>query len=396
MYSRDLSETFARFIKFPVIALLGPRQAGKTTIAKAYFKNHTYITLENAAMRDYIARDPLGFLAEYENPNGIILDEFQHVPEILSYIQIEADEKKRPGYFVLTGSQNFLMNQAVTQSLAGRVAILHLFPLSLHELLKNNLIDHSGQALFLGGYPRLYELQVAPQDIYPSYIHTYLERDIRQLVNVDNLRKLQTFMELCAGNIGQQVNIDDLAAHTGINRKTVDSWLSILEASYIIFFLRPHFKNFAKRLTKSAKLYFYDTGLAASLLGIRSQEELMKSHFRGAFFECMVIADFYKQYYNKGIEPRLYYWRDMNGRIEIDCLINVGARLIPVEIKSGATITTDYFNALDKWCALAEMAPKDGYVVYAGDVEQHGSAGTVIGWKHAATLIDEIEKKSYL
>lgn len=316
--------------------MLGPSQSGKTTLVKEYFSKYHYVTLEDPETLDEITQDPKKFLREHENSAGIIIDEFQHATQLLSYVQIESDEKDRPGYFVLTGSQNFLMNQAISQSLAGRAGILHHMPLSLAELAQSHSLPEAiDTTLIKGGYPAIYAKKFHPREVFPSYIRTYLERDVRQLVNASNLRTFQKFMKLCAGRVGKELNYEDLTTSCGINRRSVEQWLSLLEASYIIFMLKPYYNNFNKRLTKSPKLYFYDTGLASALLGIRSAKELSSSHFRGPLFECIIIADFYKQYYNLGLEPSLYYWRDLNGRIEVDCLIDLGVKVVPVEIKSG-------------------------------------------------------------
>ena len=394
-FKRDLSDSLLRFAKFPVVALLGPRQSGKTTLVRHVFKEHVFVNLEDPSMREFAIKDPNRFLREYENDHGIILDEFQYVLQILSYLQIIVDEKKRPGYFVLTGSQNFLMNQAITQSLAGRVGILTLLPLSEKERIENNLSsDDSNETILKGGYPRLYAEHFLPQELHPSYINSYVERDVRQLINVGNLRSFQNFMRLCAGRIGQLLNITDLAVSCGINRKTAEEWISLLEASYIIFLLKPYFKNYNKRMTKSSKLYFYDTGLACSLLGIRSAKDIRLSPFRGHLFEGLVISDFYKQYYNIAIEPPLYFWRDQNGRIEIDCLIDLGIKQIPIEIKSGETISEDFFRSLYQWNEIAKADPSYGYIVYGGELSQKRSAGNLVGWKKASNLISKIERTS--
>lgn len=391
-YKREQVTALRRYSKFPVVAILGPRQAGKSTLAKHTFKKHMFISLEDPDFREFAASDPKRFLREHENKYGLILDEFQYVPQLLSYIQVEVDEKKRPGYFVLTGSQNFLMNEQITQSLAGRVGILTLLPLSLKELVNNKLVDSPEQAIFNGGYPRLYAENFSPLDAYPSYIHTYIERDVRQLTNVGTMRTFQKFMALCAGRVGQQLNIADIATNCGVDRKTITQWLSILEASYIIFLLRPYFNNFNKRVTKTPKLYFYDTGIACSLLEIRSTKDLARSPFRGPLFESLIISDFYKQYYNYGWRPPLYYWRDQNGRIEIDCLVDKGVKLIPIEIKSGETIISDYFDGIKQWNELTESKTSLAYVVYGGILAQSRTVGNIVGWKSAGSLIEKIEK----
>lgn len=391
-FKRNLSQVLKRFAKFPVIAVIGPRQSGKTTLVKKVFKKHLFLNLEDPEMREFAEKDPRRFLSEHENKYGIILDEFQHVPNLLSYIQVKVDEQKRPGYFILSGSQNFLMNQEISQSLAGRVGLLTLLPLSIKEMIDSKLVSNNiDKAILNGGYPRLYAEKFLPSELYPSYIQTYLERDVRQLVNVVNLKKFQKFMKLCAGRVGQLLNVDDLAMNCGIARSTAEEWLSILEASYILFLLKPYFKNYNKRITKASKLYFYDTGVVCSLLGIKSQKDLALSHFRGHLFENLIISDFCKQYYNKGIEPPLYFWRDRNGRVEIDCLIDLGSGQIPIEIKSGETIVSSFFDSLSKWSSLSGIEAKDGYVVYGGKLVQNRNIGKVTGWKNASGLISKIE-----
>jgi uncharacterized protein len=392
---RNITKTLLRYAKFPVVGLFGPRQSGKTTLVKNVFKKHIYLNFEDPETRELAASDPKRFFKENENKHGIILDEFQYVPQILSYVQIESDEKKRPGYFVLTGSQNFLMNQAITQSLAGRIGILTLLPLSIEELKHNKRLPSSvDELIFNGGYPKIYTDKFSPGDLYPSYIHSYVERDIRQLVNVENLRTFQKFMQLCAGRIGQLLNISDIAMNCGINSRTADKWLSILQASYIIFLLSPYHENFNKRVTKTPKLYFYDTGLACSLLDIKNSSTLALSPFRGHLFESFIISDLFKQYFSLGTKAPLYFWRDKNGLIEVDCLVNLGRDLIPVEVKSGQTIVTSFFDSLAKWNDLAQTDPENGYVVYGGDAKQQRSAGNVIGWQSSGDLIEKLEKKN--
>lgn len=396
LFKRDLSEQLKTFSKFPVVGVFGPRQSGKTTLVQNVFKKHVYLNFEDPSIRSYAAENPREFLKEYENKHGIILDEFQYVPDILSYIQIESDTKDRPGYFILTGSQNFLMNQAITQSLAGRIAILNLLPLSINELQKNSLLpDTINELVFSGCYPRLYAKNILPTELYPSYINSYVERDIRQLVNVENLATFQKFMQLCAGRVGQLLNISDLATSCGITQKTVQSWLSILQASYIVFLLQPYHVNFNKRLTKSPKLFFYDTGLACSLLNIRSSQELALSSFKGHLFESCIIADIFKQYYGLGAKAPVYFWRDLNGRIEIDCLINLGIKLVPIEIKSGEAISSNYFDSLSNWNEIAETDPADGYVIYGGNYVQHRDKGNVIGWQQSGKLIRKLEQNRH-
>jgi uncharacterized protein len=391
---RNITQTLLRFTKFPVVGLFGPRQSGKTTLVKNIFNNHRYFNFEDPATRDLAHSDPKRFLRENENEHGIILDEFQYVPHILSYIQLESDEKKRPGYFVLTGSQNFLMNQAITQSLAGRIGILTLLPLSINELRENNhLTDNVNEIIFKGSYPKIYTENFTPEELYPSYIQSYVERDVRQLVNVENLRTFQKFMQLCAGRVGQLLNFSELAMNCSISQETVKKWLSILEASYVVFLLNPYHENFNKRVIKTPKIYFYDTGLACSLLGIKSSEDLSLSIFRGHLFENFILADFFKQYFSLGTRSPLYYWRDKNGYIEVDCLINLGIKLVPIEIKSGETINSNFFDGLKKWNEIAKADPSHGYLVYGGQETQARSTGHLVDWQSAGTLIEAIEKK---
>lgn len=399
-YPRDIEDTLKRYAKFPVVAILGPRQSGKTTLAKHVFKNHAYLNLDDLELLNIIKNDPKGTLRKYENAHGIIIDEFQNFPDLLSYIKVIVDEFNRPGYFILTGSQNFLMNEAITQSLAGRVAILTLLPLSLHELAHNKLLHKTApeHILFRGGYPRVYIDDFEPEEVYPSYIRTYLERDVRQLINVTDLYLFQKFVKLCAGRIGQLLNYSELANQCGISYPTVRKWLSILEASYIIFLLRPHWNNFNKRHTQTPKLYFYDTGLACSLLEITSEKSLAISPFYGSLFESLMIADFHKQYMNRGMIPPLYFWRDKNGEIEVDCLVQQDTQLIPIEIKSAETYTPHFFDALIKWNKLAALPQQESYVVYGGTRSFSQNIGTLVPWDHAGSLvmalIDGSDKKN--
>jgi predicted AAA+ superfamily ATPase len=391
LFKRDIHDTLQRFAKFPVVGLFGPRQSGKTTLVKSIFKNHVYLNFENPETLDFVTQDPKGFLKTYENEHGIILDEFQHFPKLLSYIQIEVDEKKRPGYFILTGSQNFLMNEAITQSLAGRIGILTLLPLSINELHTNNMLPpHSNDLIITGGYPRLFTDNFTPDELYPSYIQTYVERDVRLLTNIENLSTFKKFMKLCAGRVGQLLNISDIATNCGITQKTASHWISILEASYIVFLLQPYHGNFNKRVTKTPKIYFYDTGLACSLLGIKQSDELELSPFRGHLFECFIIADLYKQFFNKGTTAPLYFWRDKNGLIEVDCLIEIHNKLTPIEIKSGQTIIASFFTSLEKWNTISNTQAENGYIIYGGADVQKRSKGNVVGWQKAGTIINII------
>ncbi|MCX5925458.1 MAG: ATP-binding protein [Candidatus Dependentiae bacterium] len=370
---------------FPVVAIIGPRQAGKTTLAKMVFEKHTYISLEDIDMRTYAAQDPRGFLDSYKNNFGLILDEFQHVPDLLSYIQTYVDREQKNGYFILTGSQNFLINEAITQTLAGRIAIHTLLPFSIHELNQQSLVPaDADRYLYQGSYPPLYAKNIPADTWYRNYIQTYIERDVRHITNIGNLSTFQTFLQLCAGRVGQVINLTSLGNDCGISTNTVKQWLSILQASYIIFLIQPHYKNFSKRLIKSPKIYFYDTGLICSLLKITA-EQLPMHYLKGGLFESLVISEIIKQQYNKDINPTVYFWRDQAGH-EVDCIVDSGLSSIPIEIKAGKTISTSFFDNLTYWKQLANANPQDGFLIYAGTENQKRSNGTVLGWQSIDTI----------
>lgn len=380
--------------KAPVIAILGPRQSGKTTVAREAFPNHTYISLEDYDIRDFATNDPRQFLKNNENESGIILDEIQHVPTLLSYIQTSVDLNRRPGYYILTGSQNFLVNQAVTQTLAGRISIYNLLPLSLEELSQATLLPATPEQTILNGlYPIIYAHEYNPTKWYRDYLHTYVERDVRTLGKIDDLTVFVRFLKLCAGRIGQPANIASLANDAGISPSVARAWLSVLEASYIIFLLQPHYKNFNRRLVKTPKIFFYDPGFACNLLGIEDEKQLQSHYLRGGLFEALMISDLYKQFYNMDRTPHIYFWADKHH--EIDCIIEQADRLYPIEIKSGQTVSGSYFSGLTHWNELAQADPANGYVIYAGESSSHRSAGNLVGWRQAGTLIQKIRQKIY-
>jgi predicted AAA+ superfamily ATPase len=373
--------------KMPVIAIVGPRQSGKTTLAQATFKKHRYVSLEDLKNREFAHTDPRAFFQTYHNESGIILDEIQRVPELLSYIQVHVDEYKRPGYFILTGSQNFLVHEAITQTLAGRIAIFTLLPLSIAELKKARLLPGTiEECVVTGCYPRPYASHLAPRDWYPDYLRTYVERDVRSLRNVTDLTVFERFIGLCAGRIGQLLNVTSLANDCGVTVATAKSWLSLLEASYIIFLLQPYHKNVGKRLVKSPKLYFFDTGLACSALGIDTAEQVVTHYLRGGLVESLLIVEIYKHYYNLKLEPHIYFWRDKMGN-EVDCVVASGGQLLPIEIKAGKTISSQYFDGLQYWYELHKASENNGVVLYAGDENQTRSAGRVVSWSSADTIL---------
>ncbi len=385
---RDLETSLRHYAgKFPVVAVVGPRQSGKTTLVREVFPGYKYFSLENPDTLEAVRTDPRDFLEKDYGTAGVILDEFQNEPSLLSYMQGIVDDNRRPGYFILTGSHNFLMNQAISQSLAGRVALLTLLPLSLKELSAGNLLTQDlDEAIFNGGYPDIFSRNILPTEFYPQYTKTYVERDVRQLINVVSLSDFQRFMRLCAGRIGQLLSISSLADDCGISVPTVNAWLSILEASYIICLLRPHFKNFSKRLIKSPKLYFCDTGLACWLLKISSPEQVNQHYLRGGLMESLMVTELYKRFYHYGKEPSIYFWRDSHGH-EIDCLLDYGDTFIPIEIKSGKTINQRFFDDLHYWCKLAEIDPTRGYVVYGGLEKHTRSVGNIVSWQSAADIV---------
>lgn len=382
MIKRNLGKKLTYFAtKLPVLAVLGPRQSGKTTLTKAVFSSYNYVNLEDMETRQFAQTDPKGFIRENRNIHGLIIDEVQRVPELLSTIQVVVDEEKKMGTFIITGSQNILLNQSISQSLAGRVALLTLLPLSIDEFGKNNMLpDSANQIIWQGCYPRIYDASLEPTEWYPFYINTYVERDVRQIINVADLNTFKRFLGLCAGRIGQLLNIASLAQDCGISPITAKSWLSVLEATYIIFLLQPYHQNFSKRLIKSPKLFFYDTGLACSLLGIKSREQLLQHYLRGGLFESMIISDFYKIEYNNANQPAIFFWRDSVGN-EVDCIIEHNASSIPVEIKASETIQLSFFKGLEYWNSLTGSRPENSFLLYAGEKNQLRQKGRVISWQ---------------
>lgn len=357
--------------QFKAVALNGPRQSGKTTLVRKAFPDKAYVSLENPDIRSYALNDPRGFLANY--PKGAIFDEVQRAPELFSYLQQVLDESNEKGVFILTGSNNFLLQESISQSLAGRIAYLTLLPLSLAEI--GGLESDINQLIFKGGYPVLHAEKTDPARWFPNYISTYVERDVRQLKNVLDLTTFERFIRLCAGRTGQLLNMSSLALETGVDQKTVAAWLSVLETSFILFRLQPYSKNYNKRMVKMPKLYFYDTGLAAALLGIDNAAMLEMHPFRGSLFENLVVTEFLKQRLNAGLSNNIYFWRDSTGN-EIDLLVDRKTDLLPIEIKSGKTVTSDYFKGLNFWNKLT--GNKGGMVVYGGDMQQTRSDGITV------------------
>lgn len=339
---RTLSEELKRLSEFyAVIVITGPRQSGKTTLSKMEFPDYHYVNMENISLRHQIMESPMAFLEQHQK--GLVIDEVQNVPELFSYIQVVADNNEN-SRFILTGSSNFSLLEKVTQSLAGRLAILTLLPLSLQEI--GNLKDKStNQLIFWGGYPAVWGKKIPVQDVTQNYYNTYIERDVRQILNVKNLNAFQTFIRLCAGRVGTEFNASALSNEIGVSVPTIKEWLSVLEASYVVFRLQPFSRNIGKRLIKTPKIYFYDTALVCYLLGIENEEQLSTHPLRGAIFENLMVLDFFKNKFNKGKIPHFYFYRDKS-QIEIDLLEEKGIHLLAYEIKSATSFTKNFANNL--------------------------------------------------
>ena len=363
---------------YPVIALTGPRQSGKTTLLKSMFKDYRYVSLENPDNRLFAEQDPNGFLELYNQK--VIFDEVQRVPSLFSYIQTLVDESKIMGQFILSGSQNFSLIKSITQSLAGRVALFKLLPFDFEELQSQNILPPDYASMIMRGcYPALYDRPIPTSAFYANYIETYVERDLSEILNVKDIRLFRIFLKLCAGRIGQQLNLTNLAKEAGISIPTVKSWLSILESSYIVYQLPPFFNNFNKRLVKSTKLYFYDTGLVSYLLGIKSEKSIQESEFKGALFENMVINEYIKQNYHHNLYHEFYFWRDSNGH-EVDLLVSNETAYDIVEIKATKTILPKLFDGLDLLKNIGKETINRKVLVYGGKESQNRSNYKVWAW----------------
>ena len=380
MITRTAEQTVqSLLLGFPIVTITGPRQSGKTTLAKAIFAAKPYVSLEDPDVRLAATDDPRSFLGRF--PDGAVLDEVQRCPEILSYLQTLVDVDGRMGLFILTGSQQFGLLSDISQSLAGRTAFVELLPFSLDELLRSGMSPQSlDEMLTKGGYPPLYDRKIPPRKWFGAYVTAYIERDVRQVLKVQELETFQRFVRFCAGRTGQLLNLSSLAADCGITHNTAKSWISVLEASYILFQLRPHHANFNKRLVKTPKLYFYDAGLVCWLLGIQTPQQLETHPLRGSIFETFVVAELMKSRLNAGERSGMYFWRDSNGN-EVDVIIEQGPQLIPVEIKSGATVARDFFVGLEKWMALSGNLGIDPLLIYGGENSYQHKRVRVFGWK---------------
>ncbi|MBN2511267.1 MAG: ATP-binding protein [Spirochaetales bacterium] len=368
MIKRTAEATLHRLAKgFPVICVTGPRQSGKTTLSRAAFPHKSYISLEDPDIARIAREDPRGLLDNYKE--GLILDEAQTVPQVFSYLKTAVDSDPVPGRYIVTGSRQFNLLEGVTETLAGRAAFLTLFPFSMMELKDaRRSSPDCFEMLFNGFYPPLYDRDVTVYDWFTNYIASYIERDVRSIIHVKDLGQFQTFIKMCASRVGQLVNFSALAQDCGITHNTAKSWISVLESSGIVFLLKPYYKNFGKRLVKTPKIYFIDTGLLCRLLGITNTEQLFMHPNRGNIFESYVIAEMFKKRLNKGINPDLYFWRDNLGN-EVDVVYEDGAVIRSVEIKTGKTITNEYSSGLETWMRFSGESPETCTIVYAGNRE---------------------------
>lgn len=364
--------------QYPVVTITGPRQSGKTTLCRMLFKDKAYVSLEDIDERQFADQDPRGFLNRF--PNGAVIDEIQRVPDLLSYIQTIVDQKQKEGLFIITGSQQFELLERISQSLAGRTALLRLLPFSFDEAYENQLSTSSlEQVLYTGFYPRIFDKKLNPTEAMLFYVNTYVERDLRLLINVQDLSKFEVFLKLCAGRTGQILNLSGLGNDAGINHATVKRWISVLETSYIVKLLHPYYNSFNKRLVKSPKLYFLDSGLVSFLLGIQNGTQMASHPLKGSLFEGFVISELLKSRFNAGLIDNLYYFRDNTGN-EIDVICDHGQTLTPVEIKSGRTITSDFFKGLRFFAKLTENINRS-CLVYGGDGSYTREGVEIVGWR---------------
>jgi predicted AAA+ superfamily ATPase len=386
MIPRQAADTIKRLEKgFPVLCITGPRQSGKTTLAKASFPGMPYLSLEDPDIARLAREDPRGLLDTYRD--GLILDEAQAVPEIFAYLKSSVDADPRPGRFIVTGSQQFGLLAGVTESLAGRAAFLTLMPFSAVELdAAGQLPKDPFEALIKGFYPPLYDREVSPYDWYTNYIAAYVERDVRSIINVKDLGQFQTFVKMCASRVGQLLNLNALALDCGLSHNTARSWLSVLETSGIVYLLKPYHQNFGKRLVKSPKLYFVDTGLAARLLGIKTAKELFVHPNRGNLFESFVVAEFLKARYSGGFDPGIYFWRDNVGT-EVDIVFEEGQKLKAIEVKSGKTFSPELASGLESWIRYSGAKAEDCSLIYAGERALQWKGMSLVPWVAAGTMI---------
>ena len=388
MIEREIAPHLTRlFQQYPFVTVTGPRQSGKTTLCRAVFPDLAYANLEAPDQRAFAESDPRGFLAQLGE--GAIIDEIQHVPELLSHLQVLADQRRRNSLFVLTGSEQFQLSNAISQSLAGRTALLCLLPFSLAERQRIGASLAIDEMLYSGFYPRILDQRLEPRQALGDYIETYVERDVRRLGEIRNLSSFRRFVRLCAGRVGQLVNLSALGSDAGVSHTTAREWLTVLEASYIVFQLPPYHANIRKRLVKSPKLYFYDVGLASYLIGIEHADQIVTHPLRGALFENLVVAEALKYRFNRGRRSNLSFFRDSRG-LECDLFYETGQGIGALEIKSGATIASDYFTSLHRVAALIpEISAKA--VVYGGEARQSRRDADAVPLSDLCEILDRFE-----
>jgi len=386
MYRRSLEKKLTEALQYyDIVYVGGPRQSGKTTLARHLFPKLPYVNIEHPNEKARVENDPEYFLSQHTA--GLIIDEVQNIPELFSHLQVKVDDPDNEAKFILTGSQNFLLMAQITQSLAGRVAIFNLLPLDHEELI---LADIGSESLddfaFRGGYPALFERKTPRSMFFPSYIQSYLERDVRQLKNIGDLGLFNRFLELIAGRAAQLLNYSSLSNDLGVAVNTVKSWITVLEASWIIFRLPPFHKNYRKRIVKSTKLYFYDTGLLCYLLQIHSSDQLRQHFAYGSIIENSLIADLRKYRLHKGIFRGMYFYRDSNGR-EIDLLIDQGVKILAIEIKASHSYGIHQMKNLHYWQDLTNSDSADSYLLYAGSSEYRSRSGLFAPWQQGLEIL---------
>lgn len=384
MFWREIEAELEELAKgYPIVTVIGPRQSGKTTLVRKVFPEKKYANLEAPDIRKLAMEDPRGFLESF--PDGAILDEIQRVPELLSYLQPLVDAREEKGLFILTGSHQLSLQEAISQSLAGRTALLTLLPLSLKELEVAEFELSMEAWMLRGGYPRIYKENLDPTKAYRNYFQTYVERDLRQLIHVKDVMQFERFVQLLAGRVGQILNKEEIGGEVGISSHTVREWIALLEVSFIVFLLPPYFENFGKRLIKSPKLYFNDVGLAAYLLGIESEVQLSRDPLRGHLFENAVVLELRKHRFNRGFDPSLFYYRDLQ-RNEVDVIYKRGHELVPVEIKSSRTYHSEFAEPVRRFQALVGERAPEGFVIYAGEQEQRVQGTRLLHFSHASQV----------
>ena len=381
MFKREIEAELKELAKkYPIVTVVGPRQSGKTTVVQYAFPKKLYANLEFPDIRAMALKDPRGFLEQF--PDGAILDEIQRAPELLSYIQPLVDQREQKGMFILTGSHQLELQEAISQSLAGRTALLTLLPMNLAELKAAGFDLPVDEWILKGGYPRIYKDGLDPTKAYRNYFQTYVERDLRQLIQIKDLMQFERFVQILVGRIGQIINMEEIGGEVGISSHTVKQWISILEASFIVFRLPPYFENFGKRVIKSPKLYFNDVGLATYLLGIQNEIQLSRDPLRGNLFENAILLELKKHQLNRGLDPSLFYYRDIQ-KNEIDIIYKKGHDLIPIEIKSSKTYHAEFTEKLQYFQSIAKERASQAFLIYAGEAEQRVQTTHILNFKHA-------------